>query len=57
MHDEHQPDDEEPTQITPAGNKIPIPTREEFDALVKKVAPPADRKRPAETDPPPEQSD
>jgi hypothetical protein len=48
---------DEPKQTTPAGHEIPIPTRGDFDELVKKVAPPpAGRKRPADTDPPPEQS-
>ncbi len=48
----------EPKQTTPAGHRIPIPTRETFERLVKKVAPPpASRKRPAETDEPPEQSE
>lgn len=45
------------TQPTPAGQEIPVPTRAEFDELVRKVAPPAGRKRPAETDEPREQSD
>jgi hypothetical protein len=49
--------DVELTQTTPAGEEIPVPTREEFDEFVRKVAPPAGRKRPAETDQPPEQSD
>jgi hypothetical protein len=38
--------------------EIPVPTRGEFDALVKKVAPgPAGRKRPAGKDRPPAQSE
>lgn len=45
------------TQTTPAGNEIGVPTHEEFDEFVRKVAPPAGRKRPAETDQPREQSD
>jgi hypothetical protein len=48
---------DEPTQTTPKGLEIPVPQREDFDAMVRKVAPPAGRKRPAETDPPREQSD
>jgi hypothetical protein len=49
---------DEPEQTTPAGHRIPVPTRETFDRLVKKVAPPpVGRKRPAETDEPPEQSE
>lgn len=48
----------EQKQTTPAGHRIPVPTREAFERLVKKVAPPpAGRKRPAETDEPPEQSE
>ena len=47
-----------PKQTTPKGLEIDVPEREEFDALVRKVAgPPAGRKRPAETDQPPEQSE
>lgn len=50
--------DREPKQTTPAGHHIPIPTREAFERLVKKVTPPpAGRKRPAETDEPLEQSE
>jgi hypothetical protein len=46
---------DEPKQTTPAGHRIPVPTREDFDRMVKKVAPPlAGRKRPAETDERPE---
>ena len=49
---------DEPKQTTPAGHEIPIPEREDFDRMVKKVAgPPSGRKRPDETDRPPEQSD
>jgi hypothetical protein len=36
--------------------EIPVPKRSVFDAALKKVAPPAGRKRPGEKDPPPEQS-
>lgn len=51
-----------PTQRTqPAKGKpveIPVPTRGEFDELVRKVAgPPEGRKPPDEKDPPPERSD
>jgi hypothetical protein len=48
---------DEPKQTTPAGHRIPIPSRKDFDAMVKKIAPPAGRKRPGETDEPPEQSE
>lgn len=54
----HRDGTDEPKQTTPAGLRIPIPTREDFERLVKKVAPsPAGRKRPDETDEPPEQSE
>jgi hypothetical protein len=53
-----QPERDEPKQTTPAGHEIPIPTRGDFDELVRKVAPPpGSRKRPDETDQPPEQSE
>lgn len=49
---------DEPKQTTPAGHTIPVPTRGEFDQMVKTVAPPpAGRKRPDETDEPPAQSE
>jgi hypothetical protein len=52
---------DEPKQTTPAGQEIPIPKREDFDRvdrMVKKVAPPpVGRKRPDETDEPPERSE
>jgi hypothetical protein len=52
-------DAKEPTQQTkPAKGKpmtIRIPSRGEFDEFVRKIA--GGRKRPAETDSPPEQSD
>ncbi len=52
------PKDDEPKQTTPAGLRIPIPKREDFERLVKKVAPPpAGRKRPDETGEPPERSE
>ena len=44
-------------QKTPKGETIPIPKRGTFDAVLRKLAPPAGRKRPAEKDPPPEQSE
>lgn len=47
----------EPKQTTPAGHTIPIPTRGDFDQMVKKIAPPTGRRRPDETDEPPEQSE
>jgi hypothetical protein len=49
------PDDE--LQATPAGHEIPVPTRGDFDAMVRKVAPPAGRRSPGETDEPRERSD
>jgi hypothetical protein len=56
MDDRPEPD--EPKQTTPAGHRIPVPTREAFERMVKKVAPPPKgRKRPDETDEPPEQSE
>jgi hypothetical protein len=48
---------DEPKQKTPAGQRIPIPTREAFDRFVRKVAGPGVRKRPDEKDPPPERSE
>jgi hypothetical protein len=52
------PQRDEPEQTTPAGHRIPVPKREDFDRMVKKVAPPPrGRKRPDETDVPPEQSE
>ncbi|MBV9472387.1 MAG: hypothetical protein JO206_05420 [Solirubrobacterales bacterium] len=57
FRDEEVEPPNEPTQTTPSGQEIPIPTRGEFDDLLRKVAPPAGRKRPAETDQPREQSD
>jgi hypothetical protein len=49
---------DEPKQTTRAGHRIPVPTREAFERLLKKVAPPPrGRKRPAETDEPPERSE
>ena len=43
-------------QTTPKGQEIPVPKRRDFDDVLRKLAPPAGRKRPAEKDPPPEQS-
>ncbi|HET7510792.1 MAG TPA: hypothetical protein VFJ65_11165 [Solirubrobacterales bacterium] len=43
-------------QKTDKGLDIPVPTKGEFDAAMKKVAPPVGRKRPAEKDRPPKQS-
>jgi hypothetical protein len=49
---------DKPTQTTPAGHTIPIPSRDDFNRMVEKVAPgPKDRKHPAETTEPPEQSE
>lgn len=48
----------EPKQTTPAGHRIRIPSREDFERIIKKVAPPpAGRKRPDETGEPREQSE
>jgi hypothetical protein len=49
---------DEPKQTTPAGHKIPIPKREDFERMVRKIAPaPASHKRPDDSDEPPEQSE
>jgi hypothetical protein len=54
--DRDNPD--EPKQTTPAGHRIPVPTRGAFDRFVKRIAgPPEGRKDPGETDRPPEQSE
>jgi hypothetical protein len=47
------PSRDEPEQTTPAGYRIPIPKREDFERMLRKLAPPAGRKRPDETDAPP----
>ncbi len=53
-----EPEQPERQQVTPAGHRIRIPSREEFERIVKKVAPPPrGHKRPAETDEPPERSE
>lgn len=44
-------------QRTEKGLEIPVPTKGEFDNALAKVAPPAGRKRPAEKDRPPKQSE
>jgi hypothetical protein len=50
--------DEQPTQTSRSGLRIPVPTREDFDRFIAKVAgPPAGRKDPDETDEPPERSE
>jgi hypothetical protein len=49
-----------PTQTIPAKDgdiEVPIPSRDDFLSVVKKVAGPGLRKRPAETDEPPERSE
>lgn len=54
--DEHEP---EPTQTIPAKDgdlEVPVPSRDHFLGVVKKVAGPGLRKRPDGTDGPPEQS-
>ncbi len=45
------PEDKPPTQKTPKGKEIPIPTREEFVRNLDKVAPPV-RKSPSDDDSP-----
>ena len=55
--DKHAP---EPTQTIPAKDgdiEVPIPSRDEFLETVRKVAGPALRKQPDETDRPPERSE
>lgn len=47
----------EKKQKTEKGLEIPVPTKGAFDAAMKKVAPPAGRKRPDEKDRPPQQSE
>lgn len=42
---------------TPKGLEVPVPTKGEFDAAMKKVAPPVGRRRPDEKDRPPQQSE
>lgn len=42
---------------TPKGLEVPVPTKGEFDAAMRKVAPPAGRKRPDEKDRPQKQSE
>jgi len=58
MADEHEA---EPTQEIPTTDGepliVPVPSREDFDRLVRKVAGPGLRKRPDETDPPPQRSE
>ena len=44
------------TERTPKGLKVPVPTKGDFDAAMRKVAPPAGRKRPGGKDPPQKQS-
>jgi hypothetical protein len=44
-------------QKTDKGFEIPIPTKGEFDAAMRKVAPPIGRKRPDEKDRPPKRSE
>lgn len=48
--------DEERKQKTDSGLEIPVPTKGAFDEAMRKVAPPAGRKRPDEKDPPQRQS-
>lgn len=44
-------------QRTDKGLEIPVPTKGEFDAAMRKVAPPVGRKRPDEKDRPQKQSE
>lgn len=44
-------------QKTDKGLEIPVPSQGDFDAAMRKVAPPASRKRPDEKDPPQKQSE
>lgn len=44
------------TQKTEKGLEIPVPSKGDFDSAMKKVAPPAGRRRPDEKDRPPKQS-
>ena len=44
------------TEKTPKGLEIPVPTKGEFDAAMRKVAPPVGRKRPAGKDQPQKRS-
>jgi hypothetical protein len=44
------------TQKTDKGLEIPIPNKGDFDSAMKKVAPPAGRRRPDGKDRPPKQS-
>jgi hypothetical protein len=44
-------------QKTRKGLEIPVPTKEEFDAAMRKVAPPIGRKRLDEKDRPQKQSE
>jgi hypothetical protein len=56
-NDKHEP---EPTQTIPAKDgdiEVPVPSRDDFLGVVKKVAGSRLRKRPDETDAPPERSE
>jgi len=44
-------------QKTEKGLEIPVPTKGEFDAAMRKVAPPKGRRRPEEKDRPQKQSE
>jgi hypothetical protein len=41
---------------TPKGLEVPVPTKGEFDAAMRKVAPPVGHRPPDEKDRPPQQS-
>ena len=44
-------------QETDKGLEIPVPRRDDFDAAMKRAAPPAGRKRPGEKDRPQKRSE
>ena len=48
---------EQRKQKTEKGLEITVPTKGDFDAAMRKVAPPAGRKRPAEKDQPQKRSE
>lgn len=45
-------DERKPKQKTAKGLKIPVPTKDDFDEAMRKIAPPAGRKRPGGKDRP-----
>jgi hypothetical protein len=50
-------DSPKPKQKTERGLEIPVPTKGDFDEAMEKVAPPAGRKRPADSDQPQKRSE